>query len=107
MPDRNDVIPMLKVRTDERTFKSIGDAILNMKVVSDSEVIKRCALVNSAKSFIDGQLRANINSGYRPLEEYLTEPEMAWGEAKVRNVKAWLSYNMDVFEKKQQGGMLG
>jgi hypothetical protein len=105
MPDPSNV-QMLKIRTEEKTFKSLADSILNMKVVNESDIANRCALVSSAKTFIEGQLKRDMKSGYRPLEDFLSPSEMAWGTASVRNVKTWLSYNLDVFEKKSSGRLL-
>lgn len=106
MPGQNEQVSMLRIRTEEKTFKSLADSILNMSVMSESDLAKRCALINSAKSFIDGQLRKNIDCGYMPLEIFMTPGELAWGRAKiVPSIKDWLSYNLDVFEKKSSGRM--
>jgi len=104
MPGQNEQVSMLRIRTEEKTFKSLGDSILNMKVMNDGDLAKRCALINSAKSFIDGQMRKDIACGYMPLEVFMSPSELAWGRAKiVPSIKDWLSYNLDVFEKKSSG----
>lgn len=106
MPGPND-LQMLRIRTEEKTFKSLADSILNMKVTSEIDITNRCALINSAKSFIDGQLRRNIRSGYIPLEAYLSPEEMAWGRASIKHVKEWLSFNLDMFERNSSGRLFG
>ena len=60
MPGQNEQVSMLRIRTEEKTFKSLADSILNMKVMSEGDLARRCALINSAKSFIDGQMRKDI-----------------------------------------------
>ncbi len=48
--------------------------------------------------------RKDIGCGYIPLEVFMSPGELAWGRAKiVPSIKDWLSYNLDVFEKKSSG----
>jgi hypothetical protein len=92
----------VRIKTDERTFKTLADQILHMKVISESQCIERAALINSAKSYIDSQIM-NHQDGYRPLEFFASCHELARRNIRIFTVKRWINHNLNVFEKKSSG----
>lgn len=98
----------LRIRTDERTFKTLGDEILRMVATNDQQTLMRSALVNSARTYIENQI---VQTGYdpehsyRPMEYYMTEQELMqpFANVDVYRMKLWLQHNMNVFEKKSSG----
>lgn len=100
------MVSYFQIRADERTFKSLGERILHMEVLTDAQRIRRAALINSAKTFVDSRIRAG-DSEYRPLEYYMTGKERLRRRRPVNiditRIKLWLQHNLDVFEKKASG----
>ena len=105
MPDQ---ITGLHIKTDERTFKTLGDEILRMIATNDQQALQRSALVNSARTYIEHQIISqgyDPDHSYRPMEFYMTEAELAqpFANMDIYRMKQWLQHNMNVFEKKSSG----
>ena len=100
----SDGVTALRIRTDERTFKSLADQILHLTPTTDNQRIQRAALINSARSFINSQL-ASGDTSYRSLESYMTPKERGRQccSMDITRIKSWLQHNLDVFEKKSKG----
>jgi hypothetical protein len=101
----------LHIKTDERTFKTLGDEILRMIATNDQQALQRSALVNSARTFIEIQIVLegyDPSISYRPMEYYMTEVELIqpFANLDIYRLKLWLQHNMNVFEKKDKGGIL-
>lgn len=98
----------LRIKTDERTFKTLGDEILRMIATNEQQALQRSALVNSARTFIEIQI---MDSGYdpihsyRPVEYYMTPMELSqpFANLDIYRLKLWLQHNMKVYDKKEKG----
>lgn len=107
-----DQVSGLRIRTDERTFKTLGDEILRLIATNDSEALRRSALVNSARTYIEMQIELagsyNPETGYRNMEYYMSDVELTqpFANLGVYAMKLWLQHNMNVFEKKSGGKVL-
>jgi hypothetical protein len=106
-----DATTSLTVKTDERTFKNLGDAILMIVAISDQDRMRRSALINSARTFIEIRIQAEglePSYSYRPLEYYMTDLEQTqpYAELDQWRLKKWLQWNLDIFERKSKGGII-
>lgn len=101
----------LTVRTDERTFKTLADEILKIVPTSDQERMRRSALVNSARTFVEMMVTREgyqPRYSYRPLEFYMTDLELTQPHAEMDQyrLKKWLQWNLDVYERKTKGSIV-
>lgn len=100
----------LRLKTDERTFKTLGDEILRMIATNDQQALQRSALVNSARTYIEIRILEEgfdpIHS-YRPVEYYMTEQELSqpFANLDIYRLKVWLQHNLNIYEKKDKGGL--
>lgn len=102
----------LRIKTDERTFKTLGDEILRIVARDETSALQRSALVNSARTFIEMRIREegyHPDYGYRPMEYYMTEDEMKqpFCNLDIGRIKQWLQHNMNVYEHKFGGQVMG
>lgn len=93
---------MVRIQATEDTFKMLVDRILGMEVLTEAQADRREALVNSAKSYVDAQIRQGIQ-GYVPLEAYMEGQELYVQRAKWQTVRDWLCHNLDVYNLKKTG----
>lgn len=101
----------LRIKTDERTFKTLGDEILRIVARDETSTLQRSALVNSARTFIEIRIREegyHPEYGYRPMEYYMTEDELAqpFANLDIGRIKIWLQHNMNVYEHKSGGQVM-
>ena len=111
MDARDHVTAGLRIKTDERTFKTLGDEILRIVASNEQGALQRSALVNSARTFIEMRITEegyHPEYGYRPMEYYMTEDEMIqpFANMDVGRIKKWLQHNLNVYEHKSEGGMV-
>ena len=101
----------LTVKTDERTFKTLADEILRIVPTSDQDRMRRSALVNSARTFINMMVRAegyHPRYSYRPLEFYMTDLQLTQPHAEIdqQRLMDWLQWNLDIYEHKTKGSIV-
>jgi hypothetical protein len=100
----------VRIKSDERTFKNLGDEILRMIAANDQQALQRSALINSARSYIEIRIIEegyHPEFGYRPLGYYMTadELEQPFANMDIYRLKVWLQHNLNIFEKKDKGGV--
>lgn len=111
MADDQAGVASVRIKSDERTFKTLGDEILRMIATNDAERLKRSALVNSARTFVENRVihdGFDPESSYRPLEYYMTSLDFIrpFTNIDLVRIKRWLQWNLDIFERKSKGGLV-